>query len=129
MAAAEQALGQEEKGPAAGDEAKALAAMQAMQAAMQGEIAAKTGQGHEPPHKPDQDPHSKVKDPKELKTLTASLKYGATKTAAEGAAWQVGLAPAERAALTGAGKDKFPARYEQQLALYYQNLANGGPAK
>jgi hypothetical protein len=129
MAAAEQALGQEEKGPAAGDEAKALAAMQAMQAAMQGQIAAKTGQGQEPPHKPDQDPHSKVKDPKELKTLTASLKYGQTKTAAEGAAWQVGLAPAERDALTGAGKDKFPARYEQQLALYYQNLANGGPAK
>jgi hypothetical protein len=129
MAAAEQALGQEDQKAAAGDEAKALAAMQAMQAAMQGQLAAKTGQGQEPPHKPDQDPHSKVKDPKELKTLTASLKYGATKTAGEAAAWQVGLAPAERDALTGAGKDKFPARYEQQLALYYQNLANGGPAK
>ena len=30
-----------------------------------------------------------------------------------------------RAALANAGKDKFPARYEQQLTLYYQNLAAG----
>ena len=129
MAAAEQALGQEQQKPASGDMQKALDAMKSMQAAMQGEIAAKTGQGNEPPHKPDQDPHSKTKDPKELKTLTASLKYGATKTAAENASWQVSLAPQEREALNGAGKDKFPARYEQQLGLYYQNLAAGGTSK
>ena len=45
------------------------------------------------------------------------------------AAWQVGLAPKEREALSTAQKDRFPTRYEQQLTLYYQNLAAGDSSK
>ena len=72
---------------------------------------------------------SQTKDPKESDKVGAELKYGKQKDASGPAAWQVGLAPQEREALSTAQKDRFPTRYEQQLTLYYQNLASGDSSK
>ena len=51
----------------------------------------------------------------------SQLLDGAKKEQVGAASWQVGLEPGSASALTSA-KEKFPARYERQLALYYQNL-------
>ncbi|MBA3939556.1 MAG: hypothetical protein H0X38_19060, partial [Planctomycetes bacterium] len=126
MQQAQSDLGNMAQKPAAGDMQKALSALQAQQAAMQAQLAKLTGEptpGNEPPHPVTQDKSIQVKDPKESTELGASLKYGDKKAQGAAAAWQVGLAPQERATLANAGKERFPARYEQQLALYYQNLA------
>lgn len=147
MAEAAQELGQQDKGEAAEAQAEALAALGELKAELAEQLAAATGapmpgQPGEPgaPKPPMPGPgqdspmppqlvvqsQSQVKDPKEPKELGSDLQDGDKRDPTAPAAWQVGLPPKEREALNAAQKDKFPTRYERQLALYYQNLAAGG---
>lgn len=138
MEAAEKELGEMDQKPAAGEMAKALEAMKGLAQSLQQELAQKSGQPMPPKpgqgesqEKPElvvQD-KSQTKDPKESDKLGADLKYGQKKDPSAAAGWQVGLAPKEREALSTAQKDRFPTRYEQQLTLYYQNLAAGDSSK
>ncbi len=133
MQAAQQDLGQMAESPAAQDMQAALAALAQMQASMQEALSQKTGkpkpgkgksESEEPPQLVVQS-ESQTDKPKEAKELGADLQNGEKREPAGPAAWQVGLPPKEREALSAAQKDKFPTRYERQLALYYQNLASG----
>jgi chemotaxis protein histidine kinase CheA len=141
MAEAAQELGQQDQGEAAEAQAEALAALGELKAELAEQLAAATGApmpGEPKPPMPGQGPdspmppqlvvqsQSQVKDPKEPKELGADLQDGDKRDPAGPAAWQVALPPKEREALSAAQKDKFPSRYERQLALYYQNLAAGG---
>jgi len=137
-------LGEQDKGEAAKAEAEALAALGELKAELAEQLAAATGApmpgepGAPKPPKPGQGPESpmppqlvvqnqsQVKDPKEPQQLGADLQNGDKREPTGPAAWQVGLPPKEREALSAAQKDRFPTRYERQLALYYQNLASGG---
>lgn len=137
MAEAAQELGQQDKGEAAEAQQEALAALNELKSELAEQLAAATGAPQPKPPMPGQGPEqpmppqlvvqnqSQVKDPKEAKELGADLQDGEKKEPAGPAAWQVGLPPKEREALNAAQKDKFPSRYERQLALYYQNLAAG----
>ena len=134
-------LGEQDKGDAAAAEQKALDALGELKAELAAELAAATGApmpGAPKPPMPGEGPdspmppqlvvqsQSQVKDPKDPKELGADLENGAKREAPAPAAWQVALPAKEREALTAAQKDRFPTRYERQLALYYQNLASGG---
>ncbi len=134
-------LGEQDKSEAAGEMKEALAALGELKAELAEQLAAATGApkpGAPKPPKPGEGPDSpmppqlvvqsksQVKDPKEPEQLGADLQNGEKREPAGPAAWQVALPPKEREALTAAQKDKFPSRYERQLALYYQNLASGG---
>jgi hypothetical protein len=141
MAEAAQELGQQDKGEAAEAQQEALAALSELKQELAEQLAEATGAPKPPmPGQPKPGPgqeapmppqlvvqnQSQVKDPKEAKQLGADLQNGDKREPAGPAAWQVGLPPKEREALNAAQKDKFPSRYERQLALYYQNLAAGG---
>ncbi|MBA3700283.1 MAG: hypothetical protein H0W78_15670 [Planctomycetes bacterium] len=146
MAEAAQELGQQDQGEAAEAQAEALAALGELKAELAEQLAAATGAPMPPmpgepgapmPPMPGEGPdspmppqlvvqsQSQVKDPKEPEQLGSDLQNGEKREPAGPAAWQVALPPKEREALTAAQKDKFPTRYERQLALYYQNLAAG----
>lgn len=146
MAEAAQELGQQDKGEAAEAQQEALAALNELKAELAEQLAEATGAPMPPmpgepgaPKPPKPGPgqespmppqlvvqnQSQVKDPKEPEQLGADLQNGEKREPAAPAAWQVGLPPKEREALNAAQKDKFPTRYERQLALYYQNLAAG----
>jgi hypothetical protein len=131
-------LGQQDKGDAAAEQKEALAALNELKSELAEQLAAATGAPMPPmPPMPGQGPdapmppqlvvqnQSQVKDPKDPQQLGADLQNGEKREPTGPAAWQVGLPPKEREALNAAQKDKFPTRYERQLALYYQNLAAG----
>lgn len=146
MAEAAQELGEQDKGEAAEAQAEALAALNELKSELAEQLAAATGAPMPPmpgapgaPKPPMPGPgespmppqlvvqsQSQTKDPKEPEQLGADLQNGEKREPAGPAAWQVALPPKEREALSAAQKDKFPTRYERQLALYYQNLASGG---
>lgn len=146
MAEAAAELGQQDQGEAAEAQAEALAALNELAGELAEQLAAATGAPMPPmpgepgePMPPMPGPgespmppqlvvqsQSQTKDPKEPEQLGADLQNGAKRDPAGPAAWQVALPAKEREALNAAQKDKFPTRYERQLALYYQNLAAGG---
>lgn len=55
-------------------------------------------------------------------------KYAGKKGSEKTQGWKVGLQPSERQSLQESEKEKFPRRYEEQLQLYYRNLAGGAEA-